>query len=94
VNSGESRRYALVAVCCDCGQFIDLLNLKSFSGVEIDDNRNARSGKANALPLLSAACRRHDPVHAQILDHLAVMIEAMSWGKGGQEQPRGLSATT
>src|SRR5438034_1229065 len=36
--------------------------------------------------LLSAARRWHDPVHPEIFDDLAVVIERVSWGKGGQEQ--------
>jgi len=46
------------------------------------------------LRLLPAAGRRDDTVHAQILDHLSVVIEAMSWGKRRQEQARGRPATT
>src|SRR6516165_10091382 len=38
----------------------------------------------SALP--PSACRWNDTVHAQILDHLAVVIEAMSRGKGRQEE--------
>jgi hypothetical protein len=47
-----------------------------------------------ALRLLPAACRWNDTVHTQILDHLSVVIEAMSWGKRCQEQARGRPATT
>jgi hypothetical protein len=40
----------------------------------------------NFLNSLPAASGWHDPVHAQILDDLTVVIECVSWGKGGQEQ--------
>src|SRR5207237_2843173 len=46
-----------------------------------------------ALSLLPAACRWNDTVHAQILDHLSVVIEAMSCGKSCLEKARGLPAT-
>jgi len=42
---------------------------------------------------LPAACRWNDTVHTQILDHLPVVIEAMSWGKRCQEEARGRPAT-
>src|SRR5207244_11817172 len=35
---------------------------------------------------LAAARRWDDPVHPEIFDDLAVVIERVSWGKGGQEQ--------
>ena len=50
--------------------------------------------RAGLLQLLSAACGWNDTVHAQILDHLSVVIEAMRCGKRCQEQPRGWSATS
>jgi len=33
------------------------------------------------------ACRRHDPVHPQVLDHLTVMVETMAGNAGRQPQP-------
>src|SRR5215469_12096306 len=51
--------------------------------------------RQSACSLLSpAACRWNDAVHPQILDHLAVVIERVSWSKGSEEQTRGLPATT
>src|ERR1700757_2883526 len=47
----------------------------------------------SALPLLSATCRRNDTVHAQILDHLSVVIEAMRCGERCLEEAGSLSAT-
>jgi hypothetical protein len=44
--------------------------------------------------LLPAPCRWNDTVHTQILDHLPVVIEAMSRGKRCQEEARGRPATT
>jgi len=44
--------------------------------------------------LLAAARRWHDPVHTQILDHLPVVIEAMSRGKRCQEEASSRPATT
>ena len=43
---------------------------------------------------LAAARGRDDTVHPEIFDDLAVVIEAMSRGKGGQEQTSGRPATT
>ena len=44
--------------------------------------------------LLPAAGGWHDPVHAQILDHLPIVIEAMRCGKRCKEEPRGRPAAT
>ena len=44
--------------------------------------------------LLAAARRWHDPVHPEIFDDLAVVIERVSWSKGGLEKARSLPATT
>ena len=48
---------------------------------------------ARGYNLFSAACWWDDAVHAQILDHLAVVIEAMRRGKCRLEESRGLPAT-
>src|SRR5207237_5832302 len=38
--------------------------------------------------LLTAARGRDDTVHSEIFDQLTVVIERVSWGKGGQEEAR------
>src|SRR5262249_12724091 len=47
-----------------------------------------------ARPLLATASRWNDTVHSQILDHLPVVIEAMSCGKRCLEEGRSGPATT
>ena len=73
----------------------------SYYGLTVTQSQfssEVRDRKARSLPqardeaacapqsLLAAARRWDDPVHSQIFDQLTVMIERVSWGKGGQEQ--------
>jgi len=52
------------------------------------------SPSSTLYSLFPAARRRNDAVHAQILDHLSVVIEAVSCGKRCLEEARGRPATT